>query len=950
MKAKLIFIASLLTMTSLAASAEVVGGTCGDNLTWSYDTETTVLTIEGSGEMKDYGRVWIDGQRTGNPWGIYYNSISKVIANEVTSIANSAFYGCTSLSDVFFPKCTSVADNAFNGCTNLLSVSLPECVSIGMNAFENCINMETAFLPKVQKISTYAFYKCFSLLTIELSSIEPVTVYNTSFVSDTQCSFLVPDESLNAYKSASVWSEISSRIISKSKQTYWDVNVTCMPNTSGVEAAIGADNVSSIVSLKINGDINAYDIFVMRNNMPNLHILDLSNANIVATENGYKYYGSSTTEDNVIGGSFFYNQNKLLKVKLPQTITSIKSSAFRSCVYLSDIEIHEGVNIIEGRAFYGCGHLKMINLPKSLERIGEYAFYYCSDINSISIPSVQGIERNAFENCIRITSIILPSNLSSIGSNAFDGCSGLSEITLPSALKYIGGGVFSGCPINTVKATAIDPNSVSIADNAFTTNTYANGTLYIPYDEETGWETTYLAYKWHTQWGQFTNKATWKPNYDYINVGGDYEQETGTIPGEDIDADLGNESGYVIGEDAAQDLDDTHVKHDGTGGGSIINEGDEGNLNIKNLFIDIAVTGNKWYFFCFPFDIQLKDVVCDAQYVFRLYDGNERSNGKSGWKNLSQENSYLKAGKGYIFQCDKTTTLSLPVSSPKFSNSNKKTNLETFAADNSENASWNFIGNPYLSYFDMDNIDYSAPITRWNGSSYEAIRPGDDDYQFTPYEAFFVQKPQAATEVTFESAGQETKTKAKKKDAKAKARGVKRMSSNRHLINLVLSDGTNSDKTRVVFNNDAKMDYELDCDASKFMANGVAQIYSMDAKSVKYSINERPTDDGIVALGISVPEDGAFSIEAARMDTHVMLKDAETGTLFDLSDGAYTFTAKAGTYDNRFYLMTAKATGIEKAETDIEDSSKTVFDLSGRKVENNAKGLNIVNGKKVYVK
>ena len=96
-----LMIASLLPVTALAADI-VDSGTCGaegdgSNLTWTLDSKG-VLTISGRGGMRDYGA-------SDAPW---YDSRSRVksavIAEGVTSIGDSAFCNCTSLTSVTIPK------------------------------------------------------------------------------------------------------------------------------------------------------------------------------------------------------------------------------------------------------------------------------------------------------------------------------------------------------------------------------------------------------------------------------------------------------------------------------------------------------------------------------------------------------------------------------------------------------------------------------------------------------------------------------------------------------------------------------------------------------------------------------------------------------------------------------------------------------------------------------
>ena len=126
----LALLCTLLPQAALTASAETYSGICGaegDNLTWSLDTETGLLTITGSGKMADYE---YPGNRA--PWYDYRQSINAVSLPEgLTSIGDWAFAFCSALTDVTIPdSVTSIGNYAFYGCSALTSVTIPDSVSI----------------------------------------------------------------------------------------------------------------------------------------------------------------------------------------------------------------------------------------------------------------------------------------------------------------------------------------------------------------------------------------------------------------------------------------------------------------------------------------------------------------------------------------------------------------------------------------------------------------------------------------------------------------------------------------------------------------------------------------------------------------------------------------------------------------------------------------------------
>ena len=882
------------------------------------------------------------------------SSLTSVDLSSCTSIENYAFSYCSSLTSVGdLSSCTFIGQDAFYICSSLTSVGdLSSCTSIGNNVFYGCSSLTSVGdLSSCTSIGEYAFYNCYGLTSITLPSAELVTLANSNAIAR-NTSVLVPSTLIESYKSAENWSYISSQLIPIGVQTVWNVDLTQTPSStsSALMAAIGAANLANVIDLKITGDINGYDIFIMRNQMPNLHKLDMSDANIKASSDNFFYYDTYYTKDDELGDYAFYQQNKLVDVKLPKSIKSIGNNAFLYCYALSNINLYDKLISIGHGAFQDCDGLREVNIPEGVFSINSQAFQYCNYLNSIVFPStLKEIESAAFNGC-KIQSLNLPSALQTIGGNAFSSNSPLSEVILPAGLQTIGSNAFSNCSnIKTVKASAIDPNAVTLAADAFDPTVFTNATLYIPYDEETGWNATYNAYFWHTDWGQFTNKDIWKPTYDYVNIGGDYEQTTGTIPGEDINADMGNESGYIVGENGEQEFNEVNIDDNGTSGGSIIADGD---VSINDLYCNISIVANRWYFFCFPFDLHLKDNIrYDGSYVWHKYDGQARANnGNGGWKKMGS-NAVLKAGQGYIFQGNKTGTLTIVVSEPDLKRKDKNQDLDTWTASNAQDASWNLVGNPYLSYYDMDEIGFDAPITIWNGSNYDAVRPGDDDYHFQPYQAFFVQKPSGTTSLTFDGNGQETYHQSQAAASNVRERRAAAKHSDRRIVNLTVSDGEVTDKTRVVLNESKSRAYEMECDASKFFSEeNVPQIYTIDG-DVSYAINERPIEAGTVTLGFKANKEGEFTISAPRMDADCLLKDNETGLVFNLQNGSYTFSSKAGTFGQRFTLIfTEEATAIKKAEAELDGKNEALFDLSGRKAQEGQSGIVIKDGQKIIMK
>ena len=797
-----------------------------------------------------------------------------------------------------------------------------------------------------------------SMAEIEMESSEPPLGYKGDFeviINNFLGIIKVPSASVASYRNATGWHLVASKIISSNAQTNYDIISTAKDASSGIYEKIEEDNLLNVISLKVTGSINSYDFFVLRTKMLNLRHLDLSDANIVA--NDYKYYENYCSKDNTITPYCLYT---LFSIKLPRSIVSIEGPfgignitkevvMYEGLKYIGpnsfsnysfdELVLPNGLETIANDAFYNTKVENLI-LPEGLKTIGARAFYRNSAKN-IAFPSTLiEIGNDAFAGC-NDKKISLPTSLIKIGQGAFEGCPSLEELRIPSSVKEIGNNAFSGCPsLNNIYTYTIEPTTIN--QNTFDFRDV--DVLHVP-------STSYYNYYWHTQWGQFKHFVSFDDSYEYFYLNNDYtlDDNTGRIDGEP-DADLNPGSGLIVEGNEDQDLDDVHVIDDGTSSGSIIGDG---NIDANNLFFEKTIKKNQWYFFCFPYRIKIADIQCEGNWVFRWYDGEERANnGYGGWKHMPIAQEYLEPNQGYIFRCDRNTTLQIPVEKAqygKFSGNDEQIALNHYPSSNAEDASWNFMGQPYPCYYDIDETNFDGPITVWNGTSYETVRPGDDEYQLSPFEGYFVQKPLGQSTMEFDSDGRHTYQQwdaivEKKQQAPRRSPAQ----TGRYLINLTLTDGMTIDKTRVVYNEKCTTDYEIGTDAAKFMSDGVTQLYSLDTKQVRYSINERPM--GEVCLGYVAPNAGTMIISGKRMDADVMLRDNQTGEVFDLSNGAYTFTTEAGTFDQRFTLLLAKsATGIKTVKADGEQS--LIYTVDGKRVsETKTNQLYIKEGKKLINK
>lgn len=639
-----------------------------------------------------------------------------------------------------------------------------------------------------------------------------------------------------------------------------------------------------------------------------------------------------------------YVNDELITTLVIPYVEAINAYAFYGCSAIQSIEIAEGCNSIGSSAFSGCTNVSSISLPASLTEIGSSAFSYCTSLSSLSLPSnLSKISSNVFSGCSSLQSIGLPSSLTSIGFSAFSSCTSLTEISFPESITSIGSGAFDNCS-GLTKVTCLIPFPISASSGIFSGINQETCTLVVP-------EWSALLYKMAVGWSEFSKIETVKTgdltlltvnDHRYLpesvrpngtpNV---YVSEEGslTVRGNKefnmneltLNIEIG-ESKWNWGYDENGDYIEYYTPN--LIGSSLLN--DESKLTAKSAKLGLKSKGATWGFITLPFDANLSDITPMVEgnvnnYIWKTYDGERRALLGSGG-NWKEATGTLKAGVGYIYQSQNNDSVFVKAIastlSDMLSNGDITLPLKTYGANDAEDESWNFIGNPYPTYFNTRYIDFTAPITVWNGNGYDAISLTDDDYTLAPCQAFFVQKQKDTENIKFFAEGRTTEySQSNNNNNYTRAKLYNATNSERNIINLYLEGANYKDKSRIVFNEKAKLDYELNCDATKFMNEdaNIPQLYSIDNDGCQYAINERPEGRGYVTLGIVVPETGQYtiSVDKTNLAKEIYLIDTKENIVTELASADYTFYSDATTSNSRFILSLDKdATGINNMNVD----------------------------------
>lgn len=710
------------------------------------------------------------------------------------------------------------------------------------------------------------------------------------------------------------------------------------------------------------------------------------------------------TKLKVIPTYTFDGCNSLQSVELHDSITGFGDYSFRNC-NLREITLPKSTTWVGGYAFNGNSNLSKVTLNEGLLNIRTYAFQNTA-IDTLNCPStLRNIYNSAFAGCRNLRQINLNEGLTRIEQYALAN-NKATEIVLPSSLEYCAEGAFDDCDsLVTIEARSVMPPNTD-GGCPLTGTDLTKAVLYVPV-----W--SLAEYQLATGWNQFYTFRTsdFMPQYVKVNKDFYFTLRDELDPDYRPDIELTYTNNQITDSHNNRDYQHGNLTISGRsklavndfsmvlspyakyrrsnyyGGTTSIQPTSlivKGEMRAENVTINLWNATERWQFVSFPFDVKVSDIVpvdSTTSWVIRSHSGAERAAGNTAavWQNLSADD-VLQAGKGYIMQCYKPNDengsyeaaqftvrpLTTTVNRQQIFNADNRTvALEEHLAEFEHNRSWNLIGNPYPSYFDTRFLDFEAPFMVWNSNNqnYEAYSPVDDSYILAPAEAFFVQRPVDQENITFLKDGRQTdryaRTLVEEEPASAPQRIRAAYDSNSHtaaqrtVFNITLAkDGQQADRTRVVINEAATMQYDLSRDAAKFTGTEptVSQIFTING-TTRYAINERPLNNGQALLGLHFGTDGTYTIGLSNQpDGQITLEDRLTGTKQQLNGTAgYSFTAKAGDSTDRFVLhFDAVATGINAATTNEADRNDDTYTLDGRKVNNpTAPGLYIKGGKKV---
>jgi hypothetical protein len=363
-----------------------------------------------------------------------------IIPNSVTSIGYVAFEDCSSLTEITIPNSVVIiGSGAFNNCTSLAKVTIPNSVvTIGNGAFSNTKLTEVTIPNSVTDLGNGAFGSCRNLTKINIPT--SITSIEDSVFSG--CTSLTQITIPNNISSIGDWAfsgctslaeiTIPNSVTSIGNYAFdrcIGLTTIIVPNSVTTIGAGAFRDCTGLTKIRIPDSVIKMGDSICSGSTGELYITISKNANYNIRKAIFFFYGKvyitmeegiTSIEDNAFNGT------NLIKITIPNSVTSIGNKAFYGCTELKEIMLPNKLTRIENECFSGCTSLTKVTIPDSVKIIGDYVFYKCTSLTEITIPDKSTIIGDyAFSNCTSLTKAIVPESVTRIGDWAFESCPNL---------------------------------------------------------------------------------------------------------------------------------------------------------------------------------------------------------------------------------------------------------------------------------------------------------------------------------------------------------------------------------------------------------------------------------------------------------------------------------------------------------------------------------------------
>ena len=798
----------------------------------------------------------------------------------VTSIGAAAFSGRYYLSSISIPNTlNNIGNSAFSGCSNLTQVychakNIPTTGSYVFSSFSNM----TIYVPATL-LSSYKATVPWSNYNVE--SLTNITDYNGYSLKYTVTN-VTPAE----------------------------CEVVCSKKTT-TQTSITIPSVVTILGAEYNVTSIGNDAFMDCSN-----VIGVSIPNSIKTIGNYAFYNCYNINNIVIpnsvttiGSNAFYRCNI---ISIPNSVTSVGDCAFQYCNFESNsVRIPNCLKSIGNAVFSYCSYLKSVDIPNSVETIGSSAFSNCSNLSSVTFgenSNLTSISGGAFRNCTNLSSIDIPNSVETIESYAF-AYSGLRNVTFgePSQLTSIGDDAFYHNYIQTV----VIPSSVtSVGQSAFTANNLSLGIYFYRTTPPTfvgsqfgyPYPTIYVpsisleSYKNAENMTWYSENITGMPTYTsdgWIDANGNVIDAPETIDHVAINAPM-----VLSGNTRTKNVLTVNSLGLTENGSLTIKDGAQliANKVVGEVTVEKNISGYqqseaKWYTIASPLkgDVEITNSgLTDGAYDLYRYDEPTFT-----WENYKYEQNdftTLESGRGYLYANAEDVTL-------KFTGAVNTDDVTcSLTADGPELTGFHLIGNPFTHDITFNHL--SADVSLADGY-YVLDGEGAWGAVLGNNTEDVIKVGQAALIKTTADGALKISKSQSRSEAESQSRSQQSTANSQQLLNITVSNANYSDKAFVVF------DKGVGLDKINHENENIPLLY-IPQDGTNYAIAMMDENVNEIPVNFEAKTMGQYTISLRQENCEfeeLYLLDKETGNKVNILEEDYTFIATTADDAERFVLL-----------------------------------------------